>query len=132
MYRNFIQRGGCKKETILGSGCGSVGRTVTSNNRDLRSVTILGDLLDFGQLLPSAPINLPKSTSLLGNFVQVSKSIIFLLKSFFVQLLQTFGDFYLVTLDLRYESSHQQILFSVNWQTLFDQLQQEQKRISFS
>ena len=48
------------------------------------SVTRLGDLLDFGHFLkPLAAINLPKSPTFLSNFfVQVSKSIIFLVKSF--------------------------------------------------
>ena len=47
------------------------------------SVTRLGDILDFGQVLkPLATINLPKSPTFLGNFVKVSKSIIFPVKSF--------------------------------------------------
>ena len=47
------------------------------------SVTRLGDLLDFGNFLkPLAAINLPKSPTFLGNFVKVSKSIIFQVKSF--------------------------------------------------
>ena len=49
----------------------------------LSSVTRLGDLLDFRQLLkPLATINLSKSPTFLGNFCKVSKSIIFLVKSF--------------------------------------------------
>ena len=38
------------------------------------SVTRLGELLDFGQLLkPLATINLPKSPTFLGNFCKVVK-----------------------------------------------------------
>ena len=41
------------------------------------------DLLDFGPLFkPLATINLPKSLTFLGNFVKVSKSILFQVKSF--------------------------------------------------
>ena len=48
------------------------------------SVTRLGDLLDFGQVLkPLAAINLPNSPTFLGNFLKnVSISIIFLAKYF--------------------------------------------------
>ena len=54
----------------------------------MTSMTRLGDLLDFGQVLkPLAAINLPKSPTFLGIFVKVSKSIIFLVTSFF-------GNFY--------------------------------------
>ena len=60
------------------------------------SVTRLGELLDFGQLLkPLAAINLSKSPIFLGKFCKIyhfSSEIIF------GQLLQTFGDFFLVTL----------------------------------
>ena len=55
-------------------------------------MTRLGDLLDF--LKPLTTINLPKSPTLLGNFVMVSKSIIFLVKLFMVNF-----NFFLVTLD---------------------------------
>ena len=47
------------------------------------SVTRLGDFLHFGNFFkPLATINLPKSLTFLGNFLKVSKSIIFLVKSF--------------------------------------------------
>ena len=47
------------------------------------SVTRLGDLLDFGQLLkPLGTINLPKSPTFLGNCCKGVKSIIFLVESF--------------------------------------------------
>ena len=56
------------------------------------SVTRLGNLLDFGHLFKQlATIDLPKS--FLGNFVMVSKSLIFVLKSFLSNF-QTFGYFY--------------------------------------
>ena len=46
-------------------------------------MTRLGDLLDLGLLLkPLATINLPKSPTFSGNFLKVSKSYIFLVKSF--------------------------------------------------
>ena len=65
----------------------------------LSSVTRLGDLLDFGQLLkPLATINLPKSLTFLGNFCKVAKIFNFSCAIIFGQLLQTFGDFFLVTL----------------------------------
>ena len=53
------------------------------------SVTRLGALLDFGQLLqPLASINLPK----------VSKSLIFLVKSFLDNFYRLLAIFFLVTL----------------------------------
>ena len=46
------------------------------------SVTILDNLLDFGQLLkPLATINLPKSPTFLGNFCKGVKIYHFLVKS---------------------------------------------------
>ena len=46
------------------------------------SVTILGDLLHFGQVLkPLATINLPKSSTFLGNFCKGVKIYHFLVKS---------------------------------------------------
>ena len=63
------------------------------------SGTRFGDLLDFGQLLkPQAPINLPKSLIFLGNLYQGVKIYHFSSEIIFVQLLQTFGNFFLVTL----------------------------------
>ena len=63
------------------------------------SVTRLGDFLHFGQLLkPLATISLPKSLTLLGNFCKGVKIYHFSSEIIFGQLLQTFGDFYLVTL----------------------------------
>ena len=52
------------------------------------SVTRLGDLLDFGQVLkPLAKINLTESPLFVGNFSKMSKFIIFLVKS-------SLGNFY--------------------------------------
>ena len=63
------------------------------------SVTRLVDLLDFVQLLkPLATINLPKSPTFLGNFCKGFKIYHFSSEIVFGQLLQTFGNFYLVTL----------------------------------
>ena len=45
-----------------------------------------------------AKIILPKSPTLLGYFCKIVKSIHFSIEIIFGQLLQTFGDFYLVTL----------------------------------
>ena len=46
-------------------------------------MTRLGELLDFGKVLKAfAIINLSKSPTFLGNFCQVSKFFIFLMKSF--------------------------------------------------
>ena len=64
-------------------------------NLYLISVTRFGDLLDFGQLF-----NLPQSPPLLGNFWKGVKIFIFSNVTIFGQLLETFGDFYLVTLYL--------------------------------
>ena len=55
-------------------------QSVTEHQTDrsdlsVTSVTRLGDLLDFGQLLkPLVTINLPKSPTFLGNFVNESKA----------------------------------------------------------
>ena len=63
------------------------------------SVTRLGDLLDFGNFLkPLATTNLPKSLTFLGNFCKGVKSYHFCSEIIFGQLLQTFGNFFLVTL----------------------------------
>ena len=68
-------------------------------------VNRLGDLLDLGQLLkPLATINLPKSPTFLGNFCESVKIYHFSNEIIVGQLLQTFGNFFLVTLvinDLR-------------------------------
>ena len=65
------------------------------------SVTRSGDLLDFGKLLKSlATINLPKSPKFLGNFRKGVKIYHFSSEIMFRQLLQTFGNFFLVTLTL--------------------------------
>ena len=46
-------------------------------------MTRLGDLFDFGNFSkPVATISLPKSPTFLGNFYNVSKSLIFIVKSF--------------------------------------------------
>ena len=65
----------------------------------ITSMTRLGDLLDFGQLFKSlAIINLPKSSTLLRNFCKVVKIYHFSIEIVFGPLIQTFGDFFLVTL----------------------------------
>ena len=52
------------------------------------SVTRLGDLLDFGLVFKGlATINLLKSSTFFDNFVKLSKSIIFVVKSFLRELL---------------------------------------------
>ena len=56
-------------------------------------MTRLGNLLDFGQLF-----NLSKSPIFLGNFCKGDTIYHFSSEINFRQLLQTFGDFYLVTL----------------------------------
>ena len=69
--------------------------TVTTN------VTRLGDFLHFGQLFQAlATINLSKFLTFLGNFCKGIKIQQFSSEIIFGQLLQTFGDFYLVTLDV--------------------------------
>ena len=50
-------------------------------------------------LKPSAPINLPKSPTCLGNFCKAVKIYHFYSEIIFGQLLQRFGDFFLVTLN---------------------------------
>ena len=64
------------------------------------SLTRLGDLLDFGfgQLF-KAFVNLPKSLTCLDNFCIGVKSYHFSTEIIFRQLLLTFGDFFLVTLE---------------------------------
>ena len=63
------------------------------------SVTRVGDFLHFGQLLKLfATMNLPKSPTFLGNFSKGAKIIDFSNEIIIGELLQTFGDFYLVTL----------------------------------
>ena len=63
------------------------------------SVTRLGDLLHFGNFLkPLATINLPKLLTFLGTFCKGVKIYHFSSEINFGQLLQTFGDFFLVTL----------------------------------
>ena len=59
------------------------------------SVTRLGDLLDLGKFSKHlATINLPKSPTFLGNFVKVSKSLIFLVKSFLGNFYRHLAFFY--------------------------------------
>ena len=63
------------------------------------SVTRVGDFCTLGNFLkPFATMNLPKSPTFLGNFCKGAKIIQFSNEILFGQLLQTFGDFYLVTL----------------------------------
>ena len=69
---------------------------------DTSSVTRLGDFCTLGIFLkPLAPINMPKSPTRLGNFCKGVKIYHFSSEIFFGQLLQRFGDFFLVTLDTR-------------------------------
>ena len=59
------------------------------------SVTRLGDLLDFGQLLkPMATILLPKSPAFLGNYFKGVKIYHISSEIVFEQHLLTFGDFF--------------------------------------
>ena len=63
------------------------------------SVTRLGDFCTLGNFFkPLATINLPNSLTFLGNFCKGIKIYHFSSEIIFGQLLQTFGDFYLVTL----------------------------------
>ena len=76
------------------------------------SVTRLGDLLDFGNFLkPLAIIILPKSPTLLGNFCKLVKIYHFSSLIIFGPLLQTFGDFFLVTLINIQQNSFKFLLF---------------------
>ena len=69
---------------------------------DINSVTRFGEFLHFGQLLKHlATINLAKSPTFLGNFCKGFKIYHFFSEINFGQLLQTFGDFFLVTLDIK-------------------------------
>ena len=66
---------------------------------DMNRVTRLGDLLDFRRVLKAfGNINLPKSPTFLGNFCKGVIIFHFSSEIIFGQLLQTFGDFFLVTL----------------------------------
>ena len=62
-------------------------------------MTRSGDFLDFGQLFkkPVATINLPESPNILRQFFKGVKIYHFWSEIIFRQLLQTFGDFFLVT-----------------------------------
>ena len=72
---------------------------------DTSSVTRLGDFCTLGIFLkPLAPINMPKSPTRLGNFCKGVKIYHFSSEIFFGQLLQTFGDFLLLTLDSNNEA----------------------------
>ena len=67
------------------------------------SVTRSGDFLTLGNFLKSlATINLPKSSTFLGNFCKVVKIYNFSSEIVFGQLLQTFVDLFLVTLASTY------------------------------
>ena len=58
--------------------CFQQGQILLKNFFAVNSVTRLGDLLDFGRFSK----HLAKSPTFLGNFSKMSKSLIFLLKSF--------------------------------------------------
>ena len=63
------------------------------------SVTRLGNLLDFGQIFQAFGNNhFPKSPTFLGKFCRGAKIFNFSSEIIFGELLQTFGNFYLVTL----------------------------------
>ena len=62
-------------------------------------MTRLGDLLDFGQLFKAFGNNqFVKISHILGNFCKCVKIYNFSSEIIFMQLLLTFGDFFLVTL----------------------------------
>ena len=96
--REIQERMGCVLEARYNKRTLTVGGSITirlvsslhlTASLHTASVTRLGNLLDFGQLLkPLVTINLPKSPTFLGNFVKVSKSLIFLVKSFLGNFLQ--------------------------------------------
>ena len=72
---------------------------------DSDSVTRLGDLLDVGQLFKACgTIILPESLTFSGKFCKGVKIYHFSSEIFFGQLLQTFGDFLLLTLDSNNEA----------------------------
>ena len=78
------------------------------------SVTRLGDLLDFGQLLkPLATINLPKSSTFLDNFCEGVIIYHFSNEITLRHILQTFGDFFCHTESNQNISSNETI-FSTN------------------
>ena len=71
------------------------------------SVTRLGDLLLLGNFLkPLATINLPKLPTFLGNFCTAVKIFNFSSEIIYGQLLQTFGNFFLVTLLPNYQPTY--------------------------
>ena len=79
--------------------CTKVLKLYQSTLQPASSVTRWGDLLDFGQLFKALTmINLPKSPTFLGNFFNGAKIFKFSSQIIFGQILQTFGDFLLVTL----------------------------------
>ena len=68
---------------------------------DMSSVTRLGDLLHFGQLSKACGSNyFAQIAHILGNFCKCVKMFHFYCEIIFGQLLYTFGDFLLVTLDM--------------------------------
>ena len=72
-----------------------------SNTSDLTSVTRSGHFWTLSNFLkPLATISFPKSPNILSNFCKGVKIYHFCSEIIFRQLLQTFGDFFLVTLDL--------------------------------
>ena len=93
-HNHQVDQGLCPAEFVyhLWSGYEAITR-LQSVRPDL---AISWTLCNF--LKPLVTINLPKSLHSQAIFVKVTKSIIFLVKSFFGQLLQTFGNFFLVTL----------------------------------
>ena len=74
---------------------------LTYKSMMLVSVTRFGDFLHLGRLLkPLATIILLKSPTVLGNFCKGVKIYHFSSPIIFGKLLLTFGDFFLVTLDV--------------------------------
>ena len=85
-------------------------RALESQTRKIHSWSInnsvirLGNLQDFGQVLkPLATIQFPNSLTFLGNFCKGVKISYFSSENIFGQILQKFGNFFLVTLTNNYK-----------------------------
>ena len=77
-WTGLILEGNVLRWDVFDEGILLISLKQALNQFALHSVTRLGNLSDFGQLLkPLATIILSKSSTLLGNFLEVSKSIIF-------------------------------------------------------
>ena len=91
-----LERTGLKNLLLLLDSFSSLFCVVTAKTVSrTRSVTRLGDLLNFGQFLrPLATINLTKTPTFLGNFCKGVEIIHFSSENIFGRLLYRFGDFY--------------------------------------